>query len=46
MASHNPPPTGSWLMTHTSENMDQLETEGFGLSKSSTNGVVARDSRI
>jgi hypothetical protein len=27
MASHNPPPKGSWLMTHAYENIDQLEAE-------------------
>jgi hypothetical protein len=32
MASHNLPPTGSWLVTHASENIDQLEAEEHDLS--------------
>jgi hypothetical protein len=46
MAYHNPLPTGSWHVTHASKNIDQLEAEEHGLSSSSTNGVVALDSRI
>jgi hypothetical protein len=32
MASHNPLPTESWLVTHAYENIDQLEAEEQGLS--------------